>query len=68
MDPITPHLGHAERRARWKHLNGLIMSSPMKTYRVVSELGSQVFADGAIPKKQKELTALAVSVANNCWE
>lgn len=68
MDPITPHLGHAERQERRKHLNGLILASPMKTYRALTDLGRQVFADGAIPKKQKELTALAVSVANNCWE
>ncbi|HEV8674541.1 MAG TPA: carboxymuconolactone decarboxylase family protein [Methylomirabilota bacterium] len=68
MDPITPHLGHAERHERRKHLDGLIVASPMKTYRALTDLGRQVFADGAIPKKQKELTALAVSVANNCWE
>ncbi len=68
MDPITPHLGHAERQARKRRLNALILASPMKTYRAMTEVGRQVFADGAIPKKHKELTALAVSVANNCWE
>jgi alkylhydroperoxidase/carboxymuconolactone decarboxylase family protein YurZ len=68
MDPITPHLDHAARQDRRKHLNGLIMASPMKTYRAITDLGRQVFVDGAIPKKHKELTALALAVANNCWE
>jgi alkylhydroperoxidase/carboxymuconolactone decarboxylase family protein YurZ len=68
MDPITPHLDHAQRQARREHLDGLIRASPMKTYPVLSELGRQVFADGAIAKKHKELTALAVAVASNCWE
>jgi alkylhydroperoxidase/carboxymuconolactone decarboxylase family protein YurZ len=31
-------------------------------------LGREVFADGALSKKHKELTALAVAVATNCWE
>ncbi|HEV8308233.1 MAG TPA: carboxymuconolactone decarboxylase family protein [Methylomirabilota bacterium] len=68
MDPLTPHLTHAERGARRHHLNGLILASPMKTYRAMTELGREVFADGALPKKQKELIALAVAVAANCWE
>jgi alkylhydroperoxidase/carboxymuconolactone decarboxylase family protein YurZ len=68
MDPITPHLDHAGRQDRRNRLDGLILASPMKTYRAISELGRQVFADGAISKKHKELTALALAVANNCWE
>jgi hypothetical protein len=68
MDPITPHLDHAQRHERRKHLDGLIRASSMKTYPVLSDLGRQVFADGAISKKHKELTALALAVANNCWE
>jgi len=68
MDPITPHLGHGERTARRQRLDGLIAGSPMKVQRVMRELGRQVFADGAIPRKHKELTALAIAVANNCWE
>jgi alkylhydroperoxidase/carboxymuconolactone decarboxylase family protein YurZ len=27
-----------------------------------------VFGPGALGKKQKELTALAIAVATNCWE
>ena len=68
MDPITPHLDHAGRQTRRKRLDGLIAASSMKTFPAMRAIGQQVFADGAIPKKQKELTALAVSVANNCWE
>lgn len=68
MDPITPHLGHAERTARRRHLDGLILASPMKVYRAMTDVGRQLFADGAISKKHKELTALALAVANNCWE
>jgi alkylhydroperoxidase/carboxymuconolactone decarboxylase family protein YurZ len=68
MDPITPHLDHAERAERRRRLDGQIMASPMKTFRVMREVGREVFADGAISKKHKELTALTVAVANNCWE
>ena len=68
MDPLTPHLSHAERQARRTRLDGLIAGSPMKVQRAMSVLGREVFADGAIPKKHKELTALTVAVATNCWE
>ncbi len=68
MDPITPHLSHAERAERRRRLDGLILASPMKTVPALKDLGRQVFADGALSKKHKELTALTVAVANNCWE
>lgn len=68
MDPIASHLDHAARQARRKHLNGLMLASPMKTFPAMSDLGRQVFAEGAISKKHKELTALALAVATNCWE
>lgn len=68
MDPITPHLTHAERAERRRRLDGLTLASPMKTVPAMKELGRQVFADGALSKKHKELTALTVAVANNCWE
>jgi alkylhydroperoxidase/carboxymuconolactone decarboxylase family protein YurZ len=68
MDPITPHLGHAERAERRRRLDGLILASPMKTYRAMKDVGREVFAGGAISKKHKELTALTVAVATNCWE
>ena len=68
MDPITPHLGHRERKARRQHLDGLIAGSPMKVPGVQRDVGRQVFGEGAISKKHKELTALAIAVATNCWE
>lgn len=57
-----------ERNAEKKRLNGLMLKSPMKVYRVFGELGRTVYADGALSKKHKELTALAVAVANNCFD
>jgi alkylhydroperoxidase/carboxymuconolactone decarboxylase family protein YurZ len=68
MDPITPHLDHTGRQARRTHLDGLIARSPMKVARSMKTLGREVFADGALSKKHKELTALALAVATNCWE
>jgi len=68
MDPITPHLDRAERQARRAHLDSAIARSPMKVARSMKSLGKEVFADGALSKKHKELTALAVAVATNCWE
>jgi hypothetical protein len=68
MDPITPHLDHGQRQARRQRLDTLIGQSAMKVPGAMRTLGRQVFADGAISKKHKELTALALAVANNCWE
>src|SRR5438309_842669 len=47
---------------------GLTLKSAMKVYRVFGELGTQVYADGALSKKHKELTALAVAVSQNCFD
>ncbi|HLE44493.1 MAG TPA: carboxymuconolactone decarboxylase family protein [Methylomirabilota bacterium] len=68
MNPIAPHLDHAHRRARREHLDGLIQDARMKVPPAMKALGREVFAAGALPKKHKELTALAIAVANNCWE
>ncbi len=68
MDPITPHLDHGQRQARRAHLDGLIGAASMRVPRLLREVGREVFGDGALPKKQKELTALAIAVATNCWE
>jgi alkylhydroperoxidase/carboxymuconolactone decarboxylase family protein YurZ len=57
-----------ERNAEKKRVNGLMLQSSMKVYRAFGELGRQVFADGALSKKQKELTALAVAVSQNCFD
>jgi alkylhydroperoxidase/carboxymuconolactone decarboxylase family protein YurZ len=57
-----------ERNAEKKRVNGLMLKSTMKVYAAYGELGKRVFADGAISKKHKELTALAVAVSQNCFD
>ncbi len=57
-----------ERNAEKKRLNGLMLKSSMKVYRTFGDLGRQVYADGALSKKHKELTALAVAVSQNCFD
>jgi len=57
-----------ERNEDKKRLNRLILESPMRVYRAFGDLGRQVYADGAISKKHKELTALAVAVSQNCFD
>ena len=51
-----------------KRLNGLMASSPMKVPGAFGDLGKRVFADGALSKKHKELTALAVAISQNCFD
>jgi alkylhydroperoxidase/carboxymuconolactone decarboxylase family protein YurZ len=58
---------HEKNRER-KRLNGLIARSPMKVPAAVGEVGRLVFADGALSKKHKELTALSVAVVQNCFD
>lgn len=57
-----------ERNAEKKRLNGLISKSPMKVLAAFGEVGKTVFAAGALSKKHKELTALAVAVSQNCFD
>jgi alkylhydroperoxidase/carboxymuconolactone decarboxylase family protein YurZ len=57
-----------DRNANKKRLNGLMARSPLKVYAAFGELGRRVFADGALSKKHKELTALAVAVSQNCFD
>ena len=57
-----------ERNAEKKRINGLMAKSSMKVTAAYGELGKRVFADGAISKKHKELTALAVAVSQNCFD
>jgi alkylhydroperoxidase/carboxymuconolactone decarboxylase family protein YurZ len=57
-----------ERQAERKRLNGLMLKSPMKVYAAFGELGRRVFAEGALSRKHKELTALAVAVSQNCFD
>jgi alkylhydroperoxidase/carboxymuconolactone decarboxylase family protein YurZ len=57
-----------ERNADKRRANGLIAKSPMKVFDAFGELGRRVFAEGAISKKHKELTALAIAVSQNCFD
>jgi alkylhydroperoxidase/carboxymuconolactone decarboxylase family protein YurZ len=57
-----------EKNAERKRLNGLVATSPMQVPAAFGDLGRRVFADGALPKKHKELTALAVAVSQNCFD
>jgi alkylhydroperoxidase/carboxymuconolactone decarboxylase family protein YurZ len=57
-----------EKTQERRRLNGLITGSPMRVFRAFGELGKQVFADGALSKRHKELTALAVAVSQNCFD
>jgi alkylhydroperoxidase/carboxymuconolactone decarboxylase family protein YurZ len=57
-----------EKNAERKRINGLIAKSPMQVPAAFGDLGRRVYADGALSKKHKELTALAVAVSQNCFD
>ena len=57
-----------ERNREKRRLGALMLKSPMKVYSAFGELGKKVYADGALSKKHKELTALAVAVSQNCFD
>ena len=57
-----------EKNAERKRLNGLIARSTMKVPAAVGAVGTLVFSDGALSKRHKELTALAVAVVQNCFD
>ncbi|MBI3031070.1 MAG: carboxymuconolactone decarboxylase family protein [Candidatus Rokubacteria bacterium] len=62
-------MGHFhDKKAEKRRIDGLALKSPMKVFGAFKDLGKQVFADGALSKKQKELTALAVAVSQNCFD
>lgn len=56
------------RVLRRKRLNASILQSRMRVIPGFQELGKQVFTDGAISRKHKELMALAVAVSQNCFD
>lgn len=68
MNPITPHLGPAERKARRGHLDQHIGHSAMRVPAAMRAVAREVFGNGALSKKHKELTALAVAVSQNCFD
>ena len=66
MQGGTMHIHERDREK--KRLNALMLKSSMKVYAAFGELGRKVYADGALSKKHKELTALAVAVSQNCFD
>ncbi len=56
------------RVERKKRLNGQILKSRMRVFPGFQALGKQVFTDGAISRKHKELMALAVAISQNCFD
>lgn len=60
--------GWSDRVQRRKRLNGQILQSRMRVIPGFQDLGKQVFADGAISRKHKELMGLAVAVSQNCFD
>ena len=57
-----------EKNAERKRLNGLMAKSAMLVPAAFGDVGKQVFSDGALSKKHKELTALAVAISQNCFD
>ncbi len=57
-----------ERKARKQRVDATILGGPGRVLRGFRELGPQVFREGAISKKHKELMALAVAVSQNCFD
>jgi alkylhydroperoxidase/carboxymuconolactone decarboxylase family protein YurZ len=58
----------SERVQRKKRLNDEILRSRMRVFPGFRDLGTQVFSDGAISRRHKELMALAVAVSQNCFD
>jgi alkylhydroperoxidase/carboxymuconolactone decarboxylase family protein YurZ len=65
---MSPKIGWAERVARKKRVNASILKSRMRVFAGHQALGKQIFTDGAISRKHKELMALAVAVSQNCFD
>jgi alkylhydroperoxidase/carboxymuconolactone decarboxylase family protein YurZ len=57
-----------EKNAEKRRLNGLVARSSMKVFGALGDLSKHVYADGALSKKHKELTALAIAVSQNCFD
>ncbi len=57
-----------DRKRRKNRLDARILGGPGRVLRGYRDLGPQVFADGALSKKHKELMALAVAISQNCFD
>jgi alkylhydroperoxidase/carboxymuconolactone decarboxylase family protein YurZ len=58
----------SKRQERKRRLNAAVLKSRTCVFPGLRELGKQVFRDGAISRKHKELMALAVAVSQNCFD
>ncbi len=54
------------RSARKKY-NGLMFRSGVATFKGFEDLEAAALADGALPRKYKELLALGISVCEKCY-
>lgn len=52
------------RRRREAHAK--LLAAKSRVYQAFLEMERAAFADGAVPKKQKELIAVGISVATDC--
>jgi AhpD family alkylhydroperoxidase len=57
-------LEEISNRRKWAHARLTKLES--KVYRGFLEMERAAFSGGALPKKQKELIAVGISVTNNC--
>ena len=51
-----------------KEANARLARLDSKVYRAFLEMEKVTFCDGALSKKHKELTALAVAISQNCFD
>jgi AhpD family alkylhydroperoxidase len=55
-----------EMTARRKRAHARLVALKSPVYRAFLEMEQAAFADGALPKKQKELIAVGISVVKDC--
>jgi AhpD family alkylhydroperoxidase len=55
-----------EIAATRKRAHGRMLALKSKVYDAFLAMEKATYADGALPKKQKELIAVGISVVNNC--
>jgi AhpD family alkylhydroperoxidase len=55
-----------EMTARRKRAHALLLAAKSKVYEGFLAMEKAAYCDGALPKKQKELIAIGVSVVKNC--
>jgi AhpD family alkylhydroperoxidase len=49
-----------------KMAHARLVALDSKVYKAFLEMEEQAFSDGALPKKQKELIAVGISIVKNC--